>query len=141
MALFEPIRERQSSNLVGEENPRCFPLRERKRFDLRERTNDMLFTVGSLAVFSRKWGQTYSAGLHAVPDIGVALASIRRRLRPGGLLSCTVHHAVWHDLGFDEGFARLEREGALTAVEVVTGGFYESTSDDGRFCLYRRAAA
>lgn len=25
------------------------------RFDLRERTNDMLFTVGSLAVFSRKW--------------------------------------------------------------------------------------
>ena len=26
------------------------------RFDLRERTNDMLFTVGGLAVFSRKWG-------------------------------------------------------------------------------------
>jgi microcin C transport system substrate-binding protein len=25
------------------------------RFDLRERTNDMLFTVGGLAVFSRKW--------------------------------------------------------------------------------------
>jgi microcin C transport system substrate-binding protein len=26
------------------------------RFDLRERTNDMLFTVGGLSVFSRKWG-------------------------------------------------------------------------------------
>ena len=26
------------------------------RFDLRERTNDMLFTVGGLAVFSHKWG-------------------------------------------------------------------------------------
>ena len=28
------------------------------RFDLRERTNDMLFTVGGLAVFSRKWALT-----------------------------------------------------------------------------------
>ena len=27
------------------------------RFDLRERTNDMLFTVGGLSVFSREWGQ------------------------------------------------------------------------------------
>ncbi len=28
------------------------------RFDLRERTNDMLFTVGGLSVFSRKWALT-----------------------------------------------------------------------------------
>ncbi len=28
------------------------------RFELRERTNDMLFTVGGLAVFSRKWALT-----------------------------------------------------------------------------------
>jgi predicted TPR repeat methyltransferase len=95
-----------------------------------------------LPVADGAYGAAISTGTFTSGHVGAScLDEIVRVLRPGGLLSCTVHHAVWHDLGFDEGFARLEREGALTAVEVVTGGFYESTSDDGRFCLYRRAAA
>jgi len=43
------------ASLAGVE--RAVVLDERTvRFDLRERTNDMLFTVGGLSVFSRKWG-------------------------------------------------------------------------------------
>ena len=49
-----------------------------------------------------------SSVLHAVPDIGVALASIRRRLRPGGLLLLVeeTRFLPWYDLsmGLQSGF-------------------------------------
>ena len=91
-----------------------------------------------LPIADGAYGAAISTGTFTSGHVGAAcLDEIVRVLRPGGFLSCTVHHAVWDELGFADAFARLERDGVIATVEVVTGGFYESTTDDGRFCLYR----
>jgi predicted TPR repeat methyltransferase len=92
-----------------------------------------------LPIADGAYGAAVSAGTFTSGHVGAAcLDEIVRVLAPGGFLACTVHHVVWHDLGFADAFARFERDDALEPVEVVVGGFYESTTDDGRFCLYRR---
>lgn len=67
------------------------------------------------------------------------LDEIARVLAPDAVLICTVHHAVWHDLGFDTGFSRLEREGVLREVVRREVGFYDNTSADGFLLAFRRS--
>lgn len=93
-----------------------------------------------LPIADATYGAAISTGTFTSGHVGAdCLGEIVRVLRPGGFLSCTVHHAVWDALGFGEAFARLEAAGDLAPVEIVDGGFYETTTDDGRYCLYRRA--
>jgi SAM-dependent methyltransferase len=66
------------------------------------------------------------------------LDEIVRVLAPGAVLVCTVHHAVWHELGFDVGFERLSRSGALTELTRREVGFYDNTSADGFLLALRR---
>ena len=66
------------------------------------------------------------------------LDEIVRVLAPGAVLVCTVHHAVWHALGFAEGFARLERSGRLREIERREVGFYENTTADGFLLTFTR---
>lgn len=67
------------------------------------------------------------------------LDEIARVLAPDAVLICTVHHAVWHDLGFDTGVSRLEREGVLREVDRREVGFYDNTSADGFLLAFRRS--
>lgn len=90
-----------------------------------------------LPIADGAYGAAISTGTFTSGHVGAeCLDEIVRVIRPGGFVSCTVHHAVWEALGFADGFARLEDAGTLVPVEVITGGFYESTDADGRFCLY-----
>jgi predicted TPR repeat methyltransferase len=65
------------------------------------------------------------------------LPELLRVLAAGGLLVCTVHHAVWEPLGFAAGFARLLDDGLLDEVSVTEVGFYENTTADGRLLVLR----
>jgi predicted TPR repeat methyltransferase len=69
------------------------------------------------------------------------LGEIVRIVAVGGFFACAVHHAVWDDCGFSDGFARLTGSGQLADVEVFEATYYESSpKPDGRFCLFRRLA-
>lgn len=69
------------------------------------------------------------------------LDEIVRIIVVGGFFTCAVHHAVWDDCGFADGFARLTSSGQLADVEVFEATYYESSPNpDGRFCLFQRLA-
>ena len=87
--------------------------------------------------------QTYTAavscGTFTSGHVGAGcLPEVVRILSVGGLLVCTVHHAVWSNLGFDTAFADLTSDGTLLCLEQVEVGFYDTTTDDGLLCVYLR---
>jgi predicted TPR repeat methyltransferase len=67
------------------------------------------------------------------------LDEIVRVIEVGGFFACAVHHAVWNQCGFADGFARLTAAGRLAEIEVFEATYYESSpTPDGRFCLFQR---
>jgi predicted TPR repeat methyltransferase len=65
------------------------------------------------------------------------LDEVMRVIETGGVLACTVHHAVWEPLGFAAAFERFTVAGMLDEIEVRNTPYYDGTDDDGRICIYR----
>jgi predicted TPR repeat methyltransferase len=61
---------------------------------------------------------------------------IVRVIAPGGLLACAVHHSVWENLGFADAFSQRTTSGSLRVVEIRESPFYETSTNDGRLCVF-----
>lgn len=95
---------------------------------------------GTLPLVDGAYGAAVCAGTFTSGHVDAGcLDEVLRAIRPGGLLVCTVHHAVWQPLGFAEAFARLLDEGRVDEVQVTEVGYYQNTSADGRLLVLRVA--
>ena len=61
-----------------------------------------------------------------------------RLLRPGGLLSFSIHTEIWEPAGFRATLDRLVETGQLACVERELDRFFESLEPAGWFFVYRR---
>ena len=61
-----------------------------------------------------------------------------RLLRPGGLMSFSIHVDIWEPRGFRAALDRLEAAGRIVLVEMEFDRFFESRGPAGRFLVYRR---
>ena len=90
-----------------------------------------------LPIAAAAYGAAVCAGTFTSGHVDAAcLDEVVRVLAPGGLLACTVHHAVWTVNGFDVAFERLTASGRLREVERRHVGFYDNTDDDGRLLVF-----
>lgn len=93
---------------------------------------------GALPLADDAYGAAVCAGTFTSGHVDAGcLPEVLRTIRPGGLLVCTVHHAVWQPLGFAEAFARLLDDGVVEEVQVTEVGYYRNTSADGRLLVLR----
>ncbi|MEY4174278.1 MAG: hypothetical protein RI900_1443 [Actinomycetota bacterium] len=93
---------------------------------------------GALPLETGAYRAAVCAGTFTSGHVDAAcLDEVLRTIRPGGLLVCTVHHAVWQPLGFAEGFARLLDDNRIEEVRVDEVGYYQNTSADGRLLVLR----
>ena len=66
------------------------------------------------------------------------LAELWRILVPGGILACTVHHAVWDSGGFARTIAEMESAGSLRTVYRQPGPYYASSDgDEGDYIVWK----
>jgi predicted TPR repeat methyltransferase len=61
-----------------------------------------------------------------------------RLLRPGGLISFSVHVDIWEAQGFEAALGRLVAEGKLELLEKELDKFFEPLEPAGWFFVYRR---
>jgi predicted TPR repeat methyltransferase len=93
--------------------------------------------TASLPIASATYGAAVCAGTFTSGHVDAScLDEVVRVLAPGGLLACTVHHAVWSVNGFDVAFERLTASGRFRALERSDVGFYDNTEDDGRLLVF-----
>ena len=93
---------------------------------------------GTLPLADGAYAAAVCAGTFTSGHVDAAcIPEVLRTIRPGGLLVCTVHHAVWEPLGFAAAFARLLDDGRLDEVLVDEVGYYQNTSADGRLLVLR----
>lgn len=93
---------------------------------------------GALPLADGAYAAAVCAGTFTSGHVDAAcLPEVLRTIRPGGLLVCTVHHAVWQPLGFAEAFARLLDDCRVDELQVTEVGYYQNTSADGRLLVLR----
>jgi predicted TPR repeat methyltransferase len=91
-----------------------------------------------LPIDSDTYGGVVCAGTFTSGHVDAGcLDELARVLAPGGLLVCTVHHAVWEPLGFRAAFDRLIASGTLQPVAESEVGYYANTRRDGRLLVLR----
>ena len=85
-----------------------------------------------LPIESAVYGAVVCAGTFTSGHVDAScLDEVVRVLAAGGILACTVHHAVWTPNGFDRTFARLLASSQLRELERREIGFYDNTDRDG----------
>lgn len=77
---------------------------------------------------------TFTCG-HVGPE---PLDELVRLLRPGGLLSFSIHMDIWEPAGFRVTLDRLVEQGQLACVERELDRFFESLEPAGWLFVYRR---
>ena len=91
-----------------------------------------------LPIASCAYGAAVCAGTFTSGHVDAScLDEVVRVLATGGVLACTVHHAVWSVNGFDVAFDRLTSIGRLREIERREIGFYDNTDADGLLVLFR----
>ena len=69
------------------------------------------------------------------------LAELWRILVPGGILACTVHHAIWDSSGFARTIAKMESAGDLRTVYRKPGPYYASSDgDEGDYIVWKNTS-
>ncbi len=92
-----------------------------------------------LPIADAAYGAAICNGTFTSGHVGAeSLAEIVRIIEPGGVLCCAVHHSVWEAMGFRDTFAALAGDGALAEIRIEPAAFYETSTDDGRLCAFRK---
>ena len=94
-----------------------------KPLDLPDRSYDAMVSSG-----------TFTCG-HVGPEPFDELARV---LRPGGLMSFSIHVDIWEAQGFRAALDRLAAHGQLILVEKKLDRFFEAVEPSGWFFVYRR---
>lgn len=66
------------------------------------------------------------------------LDELSRILKPKGIIACTVHTALWQEMGFEKKFVELEDAGILKKIELTMDQYFEFGEREGWFCLYEK---
>lgn len=67
------------------------------------------------------------------------LDEIFRIIKPGGRFACVVRIQVWDNMGFNEKFSRLEREGKIKRLDDEFDTNYENADQkEGRYLVFRK---
>ncbi len=78
---------------------------------------------------------TFTHG-HVGPE---PLDEIFRILKPGGILTCTIHQDLWTSMGFEEKLAALTAKGIASPVSCEMDSYYKDRDPEGWFCVYRKS--
>ncbi len=77
---------------------------------------------------------TFTHG-HVGPE---PLTEISRILKPGGILACTVHGALWEERGFKQKFEKLVSAKILEKLSLTMDQYFNNGEPEGWFCIYRK---
>ncbi len=66
------------------------------------------------------------------------LDEIFRILEQNGLLTCTIHMALWQTHRFEGHLNQLVDEGSIQCLGKDPGAYFEGGEDEGWFCIYQK---
>ncbi|MFT5504815.1 MAG: putative TPR repeat methyltransferase [Gammaproteobacteria bacterium] len=64
---------------------------------------------------------------------------VLRVLKPGGMIACTVHKALWETRGFKQKFETLQVSKAISCLMLEEGQYFTNGELEGWFCVYRKS--
>ena len=87
----------------------------------------------------RSWDAMVSSGTFTCGHVGPGpFDELVRLLRPGGLMSFSVHAELWESLGFRATLDSLVEHGQLVPMEKTLDRFFEGREPCGWFLVYGR---
>ena len=95
--------------------------------------------LAALPMADGTYGGAVSSGTFTHGHVGPEpLGEIARILRPGGLLTCSIHQEVWEEKGFRAAFEKLEAAGQLEEVAIERDVLFTGQDPVGLYCTYRK---
>jgi predicted TPR repeat methyltransferase len=93
-------------------------------FDIEDTHYDAIISLG-----------TFTHG-HVGPE---PIDELLRILKPGGIIACTVHKALWDTRGFKQKFENLFVSKHASCLMLEEGQYFANGELEGWFCVYRKS--